>query len=275
MQNQLCLYCDQAGHMRNTCPVRPSSDRRSVSDITRSISSASSIKLPVELISQNQEIGTTALLDSGAAGNFIDSEFVSQHHLKLTPCNSSLAVEALDGRPLGKGKILRLTEPVKLHIGTLHSEEIQFYVIQSPTHPLILGLPWLRTHDPQISWREGQITEWGPACQERCLSKITRKLNTTTTSTVDTLNLPREYADLIEVFSKKKASQLPAHHSVDCAIDLLPGTTPPKGRIFPLSLPESESMKTYIQEELAKGFIRPSTSPASAGFFFVKKKMGA
>ncbi len=274
MQNQLCLYCGQAGHMRNTCPVRPSSDRRSVSDITRSISSASSIKLPVELISQNQEIQTTALLDSGAAGNFIDSEFVSQHHLKLTPCTSSLAVEALDGRPLGKGKILRLTEPVKLHIGTLHSEEIQFYVIQSPTHPLILGLPWLRTHDPQISWREGQITEWGPACQERCLSKITRKLNTTTTSTVDTLNLPREYADLIEVFSKKKASQLPAHRSVDCAIDLLPGTTPPKGRIFPLSQPESESMKTYIQEELAKGFIRPSTSPASAGFFFVKKKDG-
>ncbi len=274
MQNQLCLYCGQAGHMRNTCPVQPSSDRRSVSDITRSISSASSIKLPVELRSQNQEIQTTALLDSGAAGNFIDSEFVSQHHLKLTPCTSSLAVEALDCRPLGKGKILHLTEPVKLHIGTLHSEESQFYVIQSPTHPLILGLPWLRTHDPQISWREGQITEWGPACQERCLSKITRKLNTITTSTVDTLNLPREYADLIEVFSKKKASQLPAHRSVDCAIDLLPGTTPPKGRIFPLSQPESESMKNYIQEELAKGFIRPSTSPASAGFFFVKKKDG-
>ncbi|KAI2657358.1 Transposon Ty3-I Gag-Pol polyprotein [Labeo rohita] len=33
-------------------------------------------------------------------------------------------------------------------------------------------------------------------------------------------------------------------------------------------------MKAYIKEELAKGFIRPSTSPASAGFFFVKKKDG-
>ncbi len=48
----------------------------------------------------------------------------------------------------------------------------------------------------------------------------------------------------------------------------------PKGRIFPLSQPESESMKTYIKEELAKGFIRPSTSPASAGFFLVKKRDG-
>ncbi len=33
-------------------------------------------------------------------------------------------------------------------------------------------------------------------------------------------------------------------------------------------------MRSYIEEELAKGFIRPSTSPASAGFFFVKKKDG-
>ncbi len=31
-------------------------------------------------------------------------------------------------------------------------------------------------------------------------------------------------------------------------------------------------MKQYIEEELSKGFIVPSKSPASAGFFFVKKK---
>ncbi len=273
MQNQLCLYCGQAGHMRNNCPVRPSSDQRSVSDNTHASSSVSSITLPVEIITQTQTV-QTALLDSGASGNFIDSEFVGQLHLVLTPCNSSLAVEALDGRPLGKGGILRLTESVTLRIGTLHSESIQLYVIRSPTHPLILGLPWLRTHDPHISWREGQITEWGPTCQERCLSKITRNPLATPTSTSDAISIPPEYTDLIEVFSKGRASQLPIHRSVDCAIDLLPGTTPPKGRIFPLSQPESESMKTYIREELAKGFIRPSTSPASAGFFFVKKKDG-
>jgi len=33
-------------------------------------------------------------------------------------------------------------------------------------------------------------------------------------------------------------------------------------------------MKTYIEEELAKGFIRPSTSPAASGFFFKKKDGG-
>ncbi len=33
-------------------------------------------------------------------------------------------------------------------------------------------------------------------------------------------------------------------------------------------------MRTYIEEELAKGFIVPSKSPASARFFFVKKREG-
>ena len=33
-------------------------------------------------------------------------------------------------------------------------------------------------------------------------------------------------------------------------------------------------MKKYIDEALAAGFIRPSTSPAGAGFFFVGKKDG-
>ncbi len=42
----------------------------------------------------------------------------------------------------------------------------------------------------------------------------------------------------------------------------MPGAIPPKGRIFPLSQPDSKAMKLYIEEELAKGLI------------FVKKKDG-
>ncbi len=64
---------------------------------------------------------------------------------------------------------------------------------------------------------------------------------------------------------------MPPHHSMDCAIYFLPDAAPPKGRT---SQPESDAMKNYINEEISKGFIRPSTSPASAGFFFVKKNDG-
>ena len=52
------------------------------------------------------------------------------------------------------------------------------------------------------------------------------------------------------VFSKTKAVQLPPHRPWDCAIELLPGTTPPKSQVFPLSIPETVFMEEYIQEAL-------------------------
>ena len=47
---------------------------------------------------------------------------------------------------------------------------------------------------------------------------------------------------------------------------------PPKGGLYSLSAPESRAMEQYIQGSLAAGIIRPSSSPAGAGFFFVSKK---
>ena len=86
--------------------------------------------------------------------------------------------------------------------------------------------------------------------------------------------LPVEYTEFSSVFSKTKAAALPPHRDIDCAIDLLPDTMPPKSRIYPLSIPETQAMEEYVEEALKLGYIRPSTSPASAGFFFVEKKDG-
>ena len=47
---------------------------------------------------------------------------------------------------------------------------------------------------------------------------------------------------------------------------------PPKGRFYSLSAPEQQAMEEYIRFSLAAGIIRPSSSPAGAGFFFVGKK---
>ncbi len=207
---------------------------------------------------------TVALIDSGAAGNFIDVSFPKDNNIPLVPCDSHLAVAALDGRPLGSGCIQFTTENLQLSTGFLHTETIRLFVFQSPQNPIILGLPWLEQHNPSISWTNRQIIQWSDFCLQNCLRGMPVKRRSET-SLKDPL--PSEYQDLAEAFSKVKASHLPPHRASDCAIDLLPGSQPPKGRVFPLSQPEAEAMKSYIEEELAKGFIRPSTSPASAGFF--------
>ncbi|KAL0192230.1 hypothetical protein M9458_010526, partial [Cirrhinus mrigala] len=275
LRNHLCLYCSQPGHLRVDCPIRPSRHEPSrLSDTSR----LDVFEISVILGFDGFKIDTTALIDSGAAANFIDKSFAKTHNLPLLTCGPRVAVAALDGRPLGSGKVRSVTEELELQASSLHVEKLRLFTIHSPNHPIILCLPWLEKHNPVISWSNQQILQWSPDCQGRCLretTRIHRQVQQYTPEDSHTDPLPPPNHDLREAFSKEKATQLPPHRPYDCAIELLPGTMPTRGRVFPLSQPETESMKQYIEEERAKGFIRPSTSPASAGFFFVKKKEGS
>ncbi|XP_060754879.1 serine hydrolase-like protein isoform X1 [Neoarius graeffei] len=204
----------------------------------------------------------------------MDTEFarqlgVGRHH--LTP---PVPVRALGGRRLGT--VTHITAPVILLLSGNHQESIKFHLLHSPGQPLILGYPWLRQHNPQLDWKTGTIREWGRGCHQTCLKGAVLPTNQETTSSApDISKVPVYYHNLREVFNKSKATSLPPHRPYDCAIDLLPGTAPPKGRLYSLSAPERKAMEDYINDTLAAGIIRPSSSPAGAGFFFVGKKDGS
>ncbi|KAK3540883.1 hypothetical protein QTP86_002978 [Hemibagrus guttatus] len=149
-----------------------------------------------------------------------------------------------------------------------------FHLIQSPEFPVILGYPWLLQHNPHFDWSTGTVLSWGSTCQTTCMVQSSPDPVLESQESLDLSLVPIQYHHLKAVFSKKKATSLPPHRPYDCAIELLPGTCPPRGRIFSLSPPERTAMNKYINESLAAGIIRPSTSPAGAGFFFVSKKDG-
>jgi hypothetical protein len=90
-----------------------------------------------------------------------------------------------------------------------------------------------------------------------------------------TTSIPEQYKDFEDVFQKKNADILPEHRPYDCAIDLLEGAQPPFGPIYNLSQTELAELRKYIDENLAKNFIRHSKSPAGAPILFVKKKDGS
>ncbi len=103
--------------------------------------------VPISLTSAGVAVETTALIDSGAAGNFIDINFANSHNLPLVTCETRLAVTALDGRPLGPGLVQFKTQVFTLKTGSLHIECICLFAIDSPQNPVILGLPWLEKHN--------------------------------------------------------------------------------------------------------------------------------
>ena len=47
-----------------------------------------------------------------------------------------------------------------------------------------------------------------------------------------------------------------------------------KEKVYPLSRKEREEVHEFIQEQLRKGYIRPSKSPQMAPVFFIGKKGG-
>ncbi|KAI2646319.1 Transposon Tf2-8 polyprotein [Labeo rohita] len=168
--------------------------------------------------------------------------------------------------------------PLPSRFALLHIEEITLYVISSPQNAVILGYPWLSTHDPQFSWKEKELIRWSPHCHTHCL-ELPNKATVCTTHLIKNLfplpdNVQIEDADLAELFSKERATKLPPHRPWDCVNDLLPNTSPPRSHVYPLTVPETQAMEEYTEEALSYGFIRPSTSPAASGFFFVEKKDG-
>ncbi|KAK3537250.1 hypothetical protein QTP70_004662 [Hemibagrus guttatus] len=179
----------------------------------------------------------------------------------------------VDNCPIVKGLITRQTNPLTLQVRLLHFEEIPFFVISSPTNAIILGFPWLQRHDPQVSWKEGELTRWSPYCLGHCIKSVLMWSCLATSiespSTADHTMIPQENEALCEVFSKERATQLPPHRPWDCAIDLLLNAMPPKCKVYPLLQPESKPMNDYIEAASAAGYIQPSTSPAAAGLFFV------
>ena len=87
--------------------------------------------------------------------------------------------------------------------------------------------------------------------------------------------IPAEYRDLADVFSETKADELPPHRGpLDHSIPLEEGAKPSYGPIYNLSEIELQTLKQYIDTQLPKGFIRPSTSPYGAPVLFVKKPHG-
>jgi len=88
--------------------------------------------------------------------------------------------------------------------------------------------------------------------------------------------VPPEYHEYLDVFSKTKSDKLPDHNpQYDHHIHLKEGTQPPLGPIYNMSETEAVALREFLKQNLDCGFIRQSQSPCGAPILFVKKKDGS
>ncbi|KAK3536778.1 hypothetical protein QTP86_025088, partial [Hemibagrus guttatus] len=284
LTRNLCLYCGAPGHALPECPIRP--PRPMVSTIVPSLPQMKPLTTHGTLSTTLSSVSVVALLDSGSAGNFISGTLCRQLGLRTKATTTPYQIWSITGKPLGRRQVSHSAGPVRLQIGALHVEETTLLVLEESTADIILGHPWLEQHNPILSWSTGEVLKWGDTCFPDCFPDLpvphsplptplpVQATSIESPSVHQPLQIPACYASFSDVFCPKRASKLPPHRPWDCAIDLLPGEPVPRGRIYPLSIPEEKAMEEYIKEALDQGYIHPSTSPAASSFFFVAKKDG-
>ena len=175
-------------------------------------------------------------------------------------------------------------------------------MIGSQKWSIILGMPWLAHHNPEIDWKIGgvKITR----CPEECGKKwktgrqtkpgwqkqqkkekkremrkpmvkeeiaIARIVEEKKEEEEDLIELrateemvPKQFHKYLKVFEKKDSERMPTRKAWDHTIDLREGFVPKKGKIYPLSRAEREEVQEFVKDQLRKGYTRPSKSPQTS-----------
>ncbi len=161
----------------------------------------------------------SALIDSGAERDFMDFGLATRLGILSIALTEPISARTLCGILLTK--ITRVTKFVTLTLSGNHAEEIQFFLIHSPTAPVVLGHTWLVKHNPHIDWARRSILAWSPFCLAQCLGAAfppVMSCSVLQEEPVSLADVPESYHDLRAVFSKSRASSLPPHHPYNCAI---------------------------------------------------------
>ena len=122
------------------------------------------VKIGLERIDTQKGIMVEALLDSGATGLVISLEFARKQGFKLKKLDKPIYVRNMDG-------LLNKEEPIE-HIVEVniyyqgHRERTEIDVIGGQKWQVILEMPWLACHNPEIDWRTGEVKI--TRCPEKC-----------------------------------------------------------------------------------------------------------
>lgn len=228
--------------------------------------SESALRIPISLKVHDQTVSTTALIDSGAEGQFIDSRFTIRNHIPTHPLTKPIPVLNVDGTPNQNGTITHYAWRF-LKLGPKYCAA-KLLITSLGKESLILGLPWLKWHNPTIDWQAHTVT----IKRTSTATTLAQQAGETATDNKPVTRIPAVYSRFTTLFEKKAASRLPEHRPYDHAINLKPDFLPKDCKTYPLTPKENIATMEFINENLEKGYIRPSKSPMASPFFFVGKK---
>jgi hypothetical protein len=237
----------------------------------------------------------TALVDCGAHDNFLSQKLVVEEGLQAIP--TSTGAHTIDGHRITiYGRHACYTQAIDMD-GTEKDIKQEFLATDSDQYEVILGLPWIEAANPDCYWRaktwryraedklrikEVKVKEIAEVAKIQPIYAIfplparSRLIAGVSRATLmeEEIQLPAEYCDYADVFSKTEADKLPKSTKVAHSIEIEEGKTVPFGPIYALSANELRVLREYLDNSMAKGWIQKSKSPAGAPILFTPKKDG-
>ena len=87
--------------------------------------------------------------------------------------------------------------------------------------------------------------------------------------------VPPQYHDYLSQFDKKSAERFPPSRPYDHEINLDDSFIPSDCKTYPLNPKQEKLLEQFLEDNLRKGYIRPSQSPQASSFFFVGVRIDA
>jgi len=125
------------------------------------------MRVGLEKIDSHEGVSVKALLDSGATGMFADRKFVERHGFKLEKLERPVRIRNVDGTGNSGGLVTQEIEVNVYYRG--HVERMRLDVCDLGRTEVILGMPWLAAHNPEINWETGEVrmTRCPPLCGKK------------------------------------------------------------------------------------------------------------
>jgi predicted aspartyl protease len=117
--------------------------------------SGSHFKIEVVLKGRNRRASVAAMVDCGATALFISERFVKRNKVCTHPLAQKIALCNIDGSRNRAGNVALMAH-LRLQIGDVE-EWCDFLVTDLGPEDVVLGLPWLRSVNPEIDWAEGTM----------------------------------------------------------------------------------------------------------------------
>jgi hypothetical protein len=265
------------------------------------------MQIPVSVQASYNMADVKALVDSGATNNFMHPNFAKQMKIGQRELDKPKNIYNIDNTTNKAGQI---THYLNLAVTTGgKTKEMRFLITDIGWEDVLLGYPWLSTYEPRFSWKHGTIDESNLPIVLRTINPHDRRevivrylstderenivaelehevggeppaiRNTLVKLAVDAqqytkkVEIPQVYKAFAKVFSEEESQRFPPRRTCNHTIEFKPGTPDAIDcKIYPMTRTEDEALDLFIDEQLEKGYIRPSKSQYASSFFFIKKK---